>query len=81
MLRQEPQVAALPPLHPHVRDAKHLGGLRLRHPLEAHQAEELPLVGRQLADRLEHAVAVRAGPESMLAGAGTRPSHSSTVAG
>ena len=48
----EPQAAVQPPLHRHGRDAEHLGGLGLRHPLDAHQVEHLPLVLRQLVDRL-----------------------------
>ena len=59
MLRQVPQAAAQPPLHRHRRDAEQLGGLHLRHPLDAHQVEDFPLVLRQLVDRAEHAEAVR----------------------
>jgi hypothetical protein len=53
-----------PPLrrNPDDTPAEHLGGLRLRHPVDPHQVEDVPLVLRQLADRLEHAVAARAEP-------------------
>ena len=40
-------------------ETQHLGGLHLRHPLDAHQVEDFPLVLRQLVDRPEHAEAVR----------------------
>ena len=59
MLRQEPQAAVQPPLHRHRRDAQQLRGLHLRHPLDAHQVEDFPLVLRELVDRPEHAQAVR----------------------
>jgi hypothetical protein len=48
--------------NPEDTPAEHLGGLRLRHPVDPHQVEDVPLVLRQLADRLEYAVAVRAEP-------------------
>src|SRR5262245_57929660 len=57
LLRQEPQAAVQPPLHRFLRDAEHVGGLRLRHPLDAHQVEDLPLVQRQLVDLREYAAA------------------------
>ena len=81
LLRQEPQAAAQPSLHRHRRDAEHLGGLRLRHPLDSHQVEDLPLVLRQLADRRSMRQPSGLSPETLLAGAGTSPSHSSTAAG
>src|SRR5262249_23106504 len=43
LLGQEPQAAAQPPLRRRRRDAEHLGGLRLRHPVDPHQVEDLPL--------------------------------------
>jgi hypothetical protein len=43
MLRQEPQAAARPPLNRLLRDAEHVGGLRLRRPVDPHQVEDLPL--------------------------------------
>jgi hypothetical protein len=62
LLRTEPHAAAQPPPHRHRRDAEHLGGLPLRHPLDAHQVEDFLFVLRQLVDRAEHAEAVRAEP-------------------
>jgi hypothetical protein len=53
-----------PPLrrNPDDTPAEHLGGHRLRHPVDPHQVEDVPLVLRQLADRPEHAVAARTEP-------------------
>jgi len=67
--RQKPQAAIQAPLHRDGRDAKHPGGLGLRHPLDPHQAKCFPLVVRQVIDRLQHAAAVRAQPGT---GAGRR---------
>ena len=68
------EVAAVqPPLHRHRRDAEQLGGLRLRHSLDAHQVEDLPLVLRQLVDRAEHAKAVRSEAGGAAGGRGHEP--------
>ena len=74
-----PRVILASPSPPRRRDS---GGLRLRHPLDAHQVEDFPLVLRQLVDRPEHAAAVRGETGARCwTGAGTSPSHSSTAAG
>ena len=70
LLCQQPQAAAQPSVHRRRRNAELLGGLRLRHPLDSHQVEDLSLVLRQLADRLEHAVAIEAEPGDAAGGRG-----------
>ena len=57
------------PLHRLDRDAQHLGGLDVGQPLDAHQAEDLALVLRQVVDRLQHPAAVR-GDAGIAAGRG-----------
>src|SRR5262249_10481066 len=44
ILRQEPQATIQAPISRHGRDGKHVRGLSLRHPLDAHQTKHFPLV-------------------------------------
>src|SRR5262249_21872946 len=64
--RSAAPAAVQPPLHRLLRDAEHVGGLRLRHPVDPHEVEALSLVLRQLVDRREHAAAVRGETEGAV---------------
>ena len=60
LLRQEQQSPIQPPLHGLGRDAQDSGGLVMGQSLDPDQAEDFPLLFRQVFDGLQDAAAVRA---------------------